>query len=603
MKSIVADLSSLNSLTALPKRGASPLLCVALGLLLPGAALAQTGISEADVIQEEKGEEEVSEEAISLTERDALATRPTVNLTAPGVDDLEGDSIYSTDLVQFKLRAVSRLFGVDNVDFRALSDTDDNIQDQFDSDDRRFYGSNNAVVNVAFTPSEQLALNLGMRHNSLWGGGKFFNLNSDNVLFVDNLFIEWKPVQVDAFEMTTRIGRQYFEIGGAGDFGGARRDYFFWDVVDGLTVDFDFRAIGKLRVLAVDFAGAQYRPDEVDFYTRQLTPTSNVNFRGQAATQRYGAVYENTEVLDGLEVRAFGFFADIGAGSNRADGTAGDLCYGGQLCNYTDNDYNWMAGARAGYFFEDDAEKIRVGGYGEYARSGGLDRKDTRVGLYDVPAEGDAFGGGLLADFDLGSISLGAASQYFRADGPSYSSVDGVLFNHGFVGFKGAHVGGGIADDTLGWHPSAYVSATNGVDQTPQDQQRKSGTQSIYAGGRVGALEEMIDVRLGAWFFQSLGNFEASDEDVNRIAEDLPFGYTLADLQAQQRLGKRLGTELDAGVSVKAYERVNVFGQGALFLPGEFYQGEISRTGGTALGSDDPVNAWMVSAGISMELQ
>lgn len=588
--------------TMLHKSGqAASLGMLAALLIFPSSVSAQTGISEADVIQQEEEEETAGEEGISTTERDALSVRPSVNLTAPGLDDLDTADVYSTDLVDFQLRIASRVLGINNVDFRDLSDTDDNVQDQFDSDDQRLYGANNMIANVAFTPSDEIALKIGMRHNSLWGGGRFFSLNSDNVLFVDNLFMEWTPIDTENFSVTARVGRQYFEIGGAGEFGGSKRDYFFWDVVDGLTLDIGMGVAGKLRILGMDIAGAQYRPDEVDFYTRQDNPTSDVNFRGQSATKRFGAIYENTEAVEGLEVRAFGFYSDIGAGSNRAIGTAGDLCYGGQLCNFTDNDFSWMAGTRIGYFFRNDAETLEIGAYGEFARSGGIDRKDTRVGLRDVQMAGNALGGGLLADVDLGSIDLGAGLQFFRADGASYGSSDGILFNHGFVGFKGAHVGGGLADDTMGWHPSAYVSATNGIDQASQDQQRKAGTQSIYAGIDVGILDR-ADINLGAWILTDTGR--GMDEgEVNAVARDLPFGYTLADLLAQQRLGKALGTELDAGVSIKAHERINIFSQGGLFLPGEFYQGEISRTGGTALGSDSPANAWLIAGGISMELR
>lgn len=587
-----------------PNRKRAVLALLAALTLIPlstSAVYAQTGISEADVIQEETEEEAVEDAAVDITERDALSTRPTVNITAPGVDNLgeEDEGIFKGEYVQFKLSAVSRFFGVNNVDFRSLSDTDDNVQDQFDSDDRRVYGANNVVGNITFMPTDTLDFHVGLRHNSLWGGGKFFNLNSDNVLFMDNLFMEWTPVDTESFSLTARIGRQYFEIGGAGEFGGAKRDYFFWDVVDGLTVDVGFGAAGKLRILGMDFAGAQYRPDEVDFYTRQTTPTAYTNFRGQAATQRYGAIYENTEAVDGLEFRAFGFYSDIGAGSNRAIGTAADLCYAGALCNFTDNDYNWMAGSRVGYFLESDTAEFGV--YGEYARSGGVDRRRTDLGLRDITSDGNAFGGGLSGGIELGSLSLGGAFQYFRADGASYGSNDGIQFNHGFVGFKGAHVGGGIADDTLGWHPSAYVSATNGVDQTPQDQQRKGGTQSIFAGLELGIMDK-ADLTAGVWLLQDTGSGGLSDEEIDAKSGDLPFGYSQADFIAQQRLGKSLGTELDLGLSVKADDRINIFGQGGLFLPGEFYNTEISRTGGTALGSDNPVNAWMVSGGISIEM-
>lgn len=580
-------------------------LFAALSTLSPSLVMAQTGISEADVIQEEEEKEMAQDPGADLTERDALSTRPTVNITAPGVDDGKGEgepvSAFGGDKIKVRLNTASRVVSLNNLDFRRLGD-DYNIQDQFDTDDRRTFGVNQMSGGLTFMPADEVTLDLGLRHNSLWGGGRYATLNNDNMLIVDNLFFTWTPINSDVFSFTTRVGRQYFEIGGAGEFGGAKRDYFFWDVVDGLTIDVGFGMGGKLRILAVDFAGTQFRPDEVDFYTRQRSTSSDINMRGDTVTYRSGLVYENTELVEGLELRAFGFYADIGAGADPAFGTAADICYGGQLCNFTDNDYNWMAGARAGYFFRDPEETVKVGGYVEYARSGGIDRKFTGIGLTDVNNDGNAFGAGVLGDFDLGSLSLGAAFQFFRADGPGYQGTDGIMFTHGFVSFKGAHIGGGLMDDNAGWHPSAYVSGNGGVDQTPQDQQRKSGTQSIYAGIDIGLMKK-AELALGAWFLRDTGVSFLDPSKYEAEGTTLPFGYSLADLLAQRRLGKSLGTELDAGLSIKAHELINFFGQGAVFLPGEFYGIEIPRTGGTALGSTDPVNAWMVSGGVSIELR
>lgn len=534
--------------------------------------------------------------------REALPVRPNANLTVPSTTEVSGTgenlALFGANALDTRLSFNSRLLAVDQVDFRPLDD--DNVQDVYETDDRRNFGVNNLNAGFTFHATDKAKLDIGLRHNSLWGGGRFSRLNNDNMVIVDNLFMTWNPVATGTLDFTARMGRQYFEIGGAGNFGGSRRDYYFWDVVDGLTLDLGLGAAGKLRVLAIDIAGTQFRPDEIDFATRQNTSSSDINFRGDSLTIRSGLVYENTEAVKGLEVRAFGFYADLG-GSVEASSTTADLCFGGGLCNFSDSDFTWMAGARAGYFFENDDQTVKVGGYGEFAQSGGVDRKDSRVGLYDVNTSGSSFGAGLSGDFDLGSLDLGFGAQFFRANGPQYAQ-DGVQFNHGFVGMKGAHIGGGLMDDVAGWHPSAYIDGVRGVRDYAHNQDRTSGTQSIYAGFNVGVMDK-VAVDAGVWLLKDTGttNFDRDTAEIE--ANDVPWSYSLADLQAQQRLGKSLGTELDLGLAVNLSDKVDFVAQGAYFLPGEFYKIELSRTAGSALGSTDPANAWLVMGGLSLGLR
>lgn len=555
-------------------------------------------------------DDEESDEVVRPTEtpstpakpREALPVRPDANLTSPRVNEVSGTgenvALFGANALDTRLSFNSRVVSIDNVDFRPIDD--DNVQDIYETDDRRSFGVNNMNAGFTFYATDQAKLDVGLRHNSLWGGGRLRQLNNDNMIIVDNLFLSWSPSDTSAIDFKLRMGRQYFEIGGAGNFGGTRRDYYFWDVVDGVTFDLGFGKAGKLRVLAVDFAGTQFRPDEIDFATRQDTSSSEINFRGDSLTIRSGLIYENTEAVEGLEVRAFGFYADLG-GSVEQPSTTADLCFGGGLCNFSDSDFTWMAGARAGYFFENDDETVKVGGYGEFAQSGGVDRKDTRVGLYDVNTSGSSFGAGLSGDFDLGSLKLGVGAQFFRANGPQYAA-DGVQFNHGFVGMKGAHIGGGLMDDVSGWHPSAYIDGVRGVRDFAHNQDRTSGTQSIYAGFDM-TVKNKVKVDAGVWFLKDAGSTNFNSDTDALEANDIPWGYSLADLQAQERLGKSLGTELDLGLAVNMSDKVDLVAQGAYFLPGEFYKIELSRTAGSALGSTDPANAWLVMGGLSLALR
>ncbi len=522
----------------------------------------------------------------------------------PNQDSLIGPAAYTNPKVKrdvaaqagdirWRLTIISRLQLRDDLDFRPLDES--SPQAVLDTDDRLTFGFTQLRAGVEYDVSDRATAVISVAHNGLWGGQVFGDLRTDNMFFMDKLYFDWTPVRSDAIDVKARFGRQYFEIGGA------RRDFFFRDVVDGLTLDVDLKAAGKLKILGVDIVGTQLRPDEVDFVTRQRSASSNVNFRGDTNTYRTGVVYENTTAIPGLEARAFGFYADVGSG-NFCDSTGSDISYCGKLANFSDNDYNWMAGGRVGYFHRGDS--LKVGGYGEFARSGGIDRKDTSTGLLDVTADGNAFGAGVLADIGLGNaLELNLTGEFFRADGASYSSSNGVLFNHGFVSFKGNHIGGLAMDDTAGWHPSAYVGSYRGVENAPQEQERRGGTQTLHAQvgfGQVGAYR----VNAGVWHLTDTGTSGLEEADIARVSQNLPFGYSQADLEAQQRLGKTLGVELDLGVTVQAADYISLYAQGAMFMPGDFYDRGITRSGGTALGrapGQELQNMWAVVTGVTLD--
>lgn len=492
-------------------------------------------------------------------------------------------------LIKFQLSLSSRFSSRDNMDFRAQDNS--SPQSVIDSDDRISFGATQLLAGLDLRLNKSAAFGMSIAHNGLWGGGVFGDAVSDNTLFVNTLFFDWTIVDTSAVELTGRFGRQFYSIGGA------NKDYFFRDVVDGATLEANFGKGGKLRVLALDLVAAQVRPDEVDFFRRSTTTSSNLNFGGDTNTTRHGLIYENTDIVKGLEARAFGIYADVGAG-NSATSTGADLSYGGQLGNFSDGDYNWIAGTRIGYYFEDEAKTMRVGGYGEYARSGGLDRKATVYGLRDVTSDGNAFGVNLSGDFKLGQLALGARGGYFRADGPQYAS-DGIIYNYGFVSMKGNHVGNLAMDDTSGWHPTPYAGTFNGVDFSPQDQQRKSGMQVVHVGLGVG-LVDTLQLDLDFWNMTDTGFTFLDEGNIPTAAQDLPFGYSQSDLEAQQRLGKSLGNELSAGLTYMAKDLVSVYAQGSIFMPGDFFSREITRSGGTALGSNDPQNFWVVLGGVTV---
>lgn len=562
--------------------------------MTPQLAMAQGG--DAEVSSEQGEKEKLAAEAAQVeATKDSLVGPDT--FTNPKVQSDDEDespgNFYEFGKdghIKYQLSLSTRFSSRDNMDFRAQDDL--SPQAVIDTDDRISFGATQMLAGIDLRLNKSASFGISVAHNGLWGGGVFGDAVSDNTLFINTLFFDWNVIDTAGIEVKGRFGRQFFTIGGA------RKDYFFRDVVDGATIDADFGIGGKLRILAVDLVAAQIRPDEVDFFRRSTTTSSNLNFGGDTNTTRHGAVYENTTAIKGLEARAFGFYADIGAG-NSATSTGADLSYGGQLGNFSDNDYNWLAGTRIGYFFEDEAKTMRVGGFGEFARSGGLDRKATVYGLRDVASDGNAFGLGLEGDFTLGSLVLNARGNYFRADGPQYAS-DGIKYNYGFVSMKGNHVGSLALDDTSGWHPSAYAATFSGVDSSPQDQQRKSGMQVIHVGLGVG-LVDTLQLDLEFWNLTDTGFTFLEADQVPIASQDLPFGYSPSDLQAEQRLGKSLGNEFSAGLTYMARDLVSIYAQGSVFLPGDFFAQEITRSGGTALGSKDPQNFWVVLGGVTVD--
>lgn len=559
--------------------------------LAPASAFAQ----EEEVLQEEdtekskleKGEEATKAIQDGLVGPDAF-TNPKVKQDSNREYPEPVKKFGKNSEIRWNLSLSGRFLSRDNLNFRA---TDDSSQQAIiDSDDRVTFGATQMVAGLKLKINDKAGVGLSFVNNALWGSGAISDLARDNSIVFTNVYLDFNLVDMPGFKLDTKIGRQFFSIGGA------PRDYFFRDVVDGVTINADFGIGGKLRILGVDVVGSQTRPDEVDFFTRQESESSNVNFDGQTNTYRTGLVYENTKLVQGLELRAFGFYADVGAGDIRTSSGV-DVTYGGKLGNFADNDYSLMFGGRVGYFFKTDT--LKVGGYGEFARSAGIDRKATVYGLNDVDTSGNAFGGGVMADVKFGKIGLDFNASFFRADGPVYGN-DGILGQSGFVSMKGNHIGGLAMDDTAGWHPSAYVASSKGLEVDPQEQQRKSGTQAIHAQVGFGLIDT-LRLSLEVWHFTDVGFTFLKEEDVPTDAQDLPFGYSQADLDAQQRLGKTLGTELGGGLTYLASDLISVYAQGAIFLPGDFYQGEITRSGGSALGSNDPQNTWVVLLGTTLE--
>lgn len=480
----------------------------------------------------------------------------------------------------------------DNLDMRPLNN--ETFIDIYDSDDRGTLLFTQLGADLEYDVLDDTTVAIGASHSGAWGGDSLGAANAfGGVFYVNRLNVKWMPVSGDNFTLGGTIGRQRFGIGGAA------RDFFLDDTIDGIIIEAGFGKAGKLRLMPLDLYALQ-RPDDISFgaalgYAGPDVQYSSVGFNGDTNTMRFGGVYELTELVEGLAVRAFGFYADIGAGP--APHTGADKVFYGAHGNFADNDYNWMGGLRAGYDL--DLDMFKLGVYGEYARSGGLDRKATQVGVRDVAADGNAFGGAIQPQLDLDNLTIRLIGQFFYADGASYTEAEGLAFNYGFVSMKGAQAGGLNMSRFAGWHPSAYVG-TRGVHFDPHDISRKAGTMTLHAGLGFDLIEK-IAIDFDLYTFQDTSSTGITDFDnLDQLSDELPFGYTEADLIPQERLGRSLGLELNARVGYTPSDLLALYVQGGMFTPGAFYEIEIPRTGGTALGAEEPANFWAVLGGATV---
>ncbi|TXD33600.1 hypothetical protein FRC96_15570 [Lujinxingia vulgaris] len=519
--------------------------------------------------------------AQEISPEDAVSTE---RLQAPEIAPVAEEEAEDERL-DWDFRLTSEVHSSDNAGFRQLDEENGN-QERIETDDRHTFAYTSIAMGANYKVLDDTTLNFSASHSGLWGSDQLGGTNDfGGFFYVYDLNVDWQALDLDAVKLNARFGRQAYTIGGT------PRDYFMRDNVDGLTLNFDFGAGGKLRVLAFDLFASQGRPDTVSFLRWHAGRDLVYNMRGETNTFRYGGVYENTDLIDGLEARAFGYFASIGGA-----GTGADRTHEGTLGNFSDNDFSWLAGARASYYLELDT--ARLGAYGEYAYSGGIDRKEVNIGVHDVAIDGQAFGAGVSGDLDLGAAGLHLALQYFRADGAQYGA-DGLQFNHGFVSMGGSYAGGLNMGRYNGWRPSAYVSR-EGIAHSEHDIRREGGTQILHGGLGV-TLDPGLRLDLGAWMYQDTGSTNLDFARLDAAGDRLPSGYSRDQLEAQQRLGKSLGTELNASLSYQANEALSLYGMGGIFLPGEFYEIEITRNAGSARGSVDNLQQfWAVSAGATL---
>lgn len=470
----------------------------------------------------------------------------------------------------------------DNLDLRALDESSD--QAILDSDDRNAFAFTGVRLELGYKVDNKVRMVVGASHRGLWGNDQVGNINQfGGMLYFTSLYVDYAPGGLKKGPLNIRVGREYFQLGGLG----GARDYVLADVLDQIRVTVKTGSAGRFELIPVTVVGSSSENDNANFVSFIGQSTAQTfGFRGDHMTRRHGGMYV-LDGVDGLDVRAYAFYTDVGA-----LGTGSDISYEGLQGNFSDNDWVANYGLRGSYTIAD-----MVTPFASFDMSRGIDRKELVA--QDVDTNGIALMAGVVVDTrEDGPKSDGsgftAEASWFRADGASHDKDTALQASHGYVGMKARQSGGSITDRFMGWHPSAYVGMF-GISDNPNDISRKSGTQVLHGG--VG-YQLPVGVGFGAryWMFTDTGSTDFNLANLSNI--DPPYGYSREAFAAQERMGKQLGQEINLDVWGQLTEHLEAYANGAVFLPGEFYATNISRIAGDALGGQQ--RAWTFHAGTSL---
>jgi hypothetical protein len=444
-----------------------------------------------------------------------------------------------------------------NLDFRALDESSD--QAIMDTDDDFSFAFSGISAEVGYRFEEDSRFVLGVSHRGLWGNDQIGSTTPNGgFLYVTAMFLEHDLS--DGF--TLQVGRQHMQIGGLA----GARDYTLSDILDMAKIDRKIGSVGVLSLL-MDTPSLTTADDTASFleYAGQSSESA-YPMRGDRMTTRFGGILALDGWSDRIDARVYGFYTDIGA-----EGTGSDISYNGTLGNFSDNDWVANYGARGSFTLNN------IDLYGAFDGSYGIDRKELVAN--DVDTNGYAITAGAKYGAEAG---LQFATSFYRALGGAYSE-DGLAFSHGYVGMKGAHIGGTITNRFMGWHPSAYVGSY-GINDTPHNTDRKSGTQVLSASASYIFSDKSV-VELSWWGMSDTGTTWVDLNNLDLI--EPPFGYSREQFAAQARLGSGLGQEIDFNVSTPISDKIDLYGSAAVLLPGSFYEIEVERVAGDALGGTE----------------
>ncbi len=484
--------------------------------------------------------------------------------------EVETETGRATVVVQ----SATELHAYQNRDMRELDESTD--QDVILSDDRTNFGHTDIVALVGYRVIPELDINAQLKYDIIWRDDSLGRrADSGGTLSFFQLNFDYRFVNNDDVAISLRAGRQPFSIGGV------PRDYVLEGTLDAAVLTLDARRFGRIRALLVDLYGGNSLPVVGYQFYRDGSETV-FGMRGETNTWRHGGIYELDANATGipLTAKAYYFFTSVGGGP--IEETGADLTFGGTFGNFRDRDYSHLYGARASYTLGvNETSSVRV--YAEYSGSAGIDRKPDF--FYDVDLSGSFFGGGVLADIgDADRVNLVAGGEFYYADGATFAS-DGVEFERGYVSGRGARIGGLAIGRQAAWRPSAVMDSF-GIDYTPNDISRTAGTQFVHATlgtAFLGGTQIMFD------YWNYTDTSDASLIDFANL-DSLPepgFGLSREEISARRRFGKSLGQEFNVELRQTFKGHFALYGTYGIFLPGEFYDIEVSQIAGrreTSLG-------------------
>ena len=482
------------------------------------------------------------------------------------------------DRLEYRIGFLSEGGLFNNADLRKLNETNqftiESTDDKINLAYSRFY------LNLFFTLTERLYFRIDLFKNGFWGddqlSGKSTNNDSSSTLIgadpfaFGELYLQGIIVKKRSLDISVKIGRQFFEVGGIPN------DYMLRDYLDAITVQVAHSNVGTLRILGVDFFQGAADPtlniNYVRFFSRDAERVAN--FDGDVSVLRFGAVYESSNIFNwngpisenamSLQARAYSFYARYGAvnqgGSDRTNlGSTG---------NFADNDYNIMVGSRLIFKLSD----ITV--FTDAALSKGIDRKlpSASGSSQDINNDGIAAGAGIryYAESITPTLGLDFIADGFWAQGSKFND-SGVQTSHGFVSFKGNQMGGFLTNRYWGTHPTAYTD-DDGIDDFPFDYDRKAGSLFLHIGGAI-VINRDLRIGLDGWYMTDTGSSSVTTPDTTVK-------------KAQQRLGKTIGTEIDLSIDYSVNDFWSLYFKTAIFLPGSFYDSQSFITPKSPYGTD-----------------
>ena len=170
--------------------------------------------------------------------------------------------------------------------------------------------------------------NVDMSRFGYWGTDNFQGRDAgQNPITFRSLNFSWYPTE----NIAIQLGRFTYGIGNS------QKDYFFYDIIDGVQVEYKFNKDYKVHVMGDVFSQAA-KPDIAGYLAFVRKDSEQIDdFNGDTVTTRFGGY------LQAHFIKAFSYFLRYGANSQGA----ADLSENGRNpLNKADGDFLSMSGIR-----------------------------------------------------------------------------------------------------------------------------------------------------------------------------------------------------------------------------------------------------------------